>query len=276
MNSSDGLRIAFIGGGAMAEAFVRGILAKGIAEPASLVVSDPLPARRDFLAAETGVNVTPSNLEAVANAGVLILAVKPQALRQVLDGLEGHVATHVLVLSIVTGGGLETICTALRTPAVVRIMPNTPGQVGEGISVWTTTSETSQDQREQASRIIGALGQEIHVADEADLDKATALSGSGPAYVFMFIEALIDAGVRIGFSRGVAEKLTLQTVRGSAIFAQQSGLHPAILRNQVTSPAGTTAEALQAFEEGGLRAVIVRGVTAAYHRAQELGDPNRR
>ena len=145
------------------------------------------------------------------------------------------------------------------------------GQIGEGISVWTAAREVSQEQREQARAILSALGQEVYVEDEGYLDMATALSASGPAYVFLFIEALIDAGVQMGFPRRVAQKLVLQTVRGSAVFAQETGLHPAILRNMVTSPGGTTAEALYQLEKGGLRATVSRAVWAAYQKARHLG-----
>ena len=151
-------------------------------------------------------------------------------------------------------------------------MPNTPGQIGEGIAVWMATAETTEAQRAQARAIVGALGEEIYVEKEHYLDMATALSGSGPAYVFLFIEALTDAGVRMGFSRPVAEKLALQTVRGSAIYAQETGLHPAVLRNRVTSPGGTTAEALYQLEKGGFRALISQAVWAAYQKSKLLGD----
>ncbi|MBN1401510.1 MAG: pyrroline-5-carboxylate reductase [Anaerolineae bacterium] len=272
MSGLEHARIAFVGGGMMAEAIIRGVLGQQLARPEALIVSDPLEGRRQYLATEMGVQVTGSNLEAVDGAQIIVLAVKPQVLGQVLAELRGQPSETTLVLSIVAGAKIETIRTALATPAVVRIMPNTPGQIGEGISVWTATLETSDVQRQHAAQIITALGQAIYVDEEGDLDKATALSGSGPAYVFLFIEALTDAGVHMGFSRAVAEQLALQTVRGSAIYAQQSGVHPAILRNRVTSPGGTTAEALYQFEEGGLRAMVSRAILAAYHKATSLGE----
>jgi pyrroline-5-carboxylate reductase len=180
----------------------------------------------------------------------------------------------VLVLSIIAGATVETIYRALGfnlPPAIVRVMPNTPGQIGEGISVWMATPETSPAQRQAAREIVGALGQEIAVEEERYLDMATAMSGSGPAYVFLFMEAFTDAGVRLGFSRAIAERLAVQTVRGAAIYAQESGLHLAELRNRVTSPGGTTAEALHVFEQGGLRATVADAVWAAYKRARALG-----
>ena len=272
MGTLGDIRIAFIGGGTMAEAFLRGLLGKELCTPTQLVASDPLPQRREHLTSTLGIQAVSSNKEAIAGAGIVVLAVKPQVLSAVLEELAWQIAPETLVLSIVTGATIERIRTALGTKAVVRIMPNTPGQIGEGISVWTATPETSVEQRAQAQQIISALGEEVYVEHEDYLDMATALSGSGPAYVFLFIEALIDAGVRMGFSRAMAEKLALQTVRGAAIFAQRSGKHPAILRNMVTSPGGTTAEALYHLEKGGFRALISQAIWAAYEKAKYLGE----
>jgi pyrroline-5-carboxylate reductase len=150
-------------------------------------------------------------------------------------------------------------------------MPNTPGQIAEGITVWTASKEVTDKQHEVARAIIGALGEEVFVEDESYLDMATALSGSGPAYVFLFTEALIDAGVHMGFPRRIAEQLVLQTIKGSASFYEYAGRHPATLRNQVTSPGGTSAEALYYLEKAGFRTAISRAVWAAYQRSLELG-----
>lgn len=271
MSNLTGTCIAFVGGGVMGEAVMRGLLGKQLAPACMIVASDPLEERRTHLSAELGVRVTDSNLQAVSGAQIMVLAIKPQMLAQVLAELAGKVDPGTLVLTLVAGARIERIRQALGTPAIVRLMPNTPGQVGEGISVWTATPQTTPEQREQAQEIIGALGEEIFVGDEEHLDMATALSGSGPAYVFLFLEALIDAGVHMGFSRAVAQKLALQTVRGSAIYAQKMGLHPAILRNMVTSPGGTTAEGLYELEKGNLRATVSRAVWAAYQKARSLG-----
>ncbi|MBM3189201.1 MAG: pyrroline-5-carboxylate reductase [Chloroflexi bacterium] len=268
-----GHTVAFVGGGAMAEAMLRGLLRGKLAAPEQLVVSDPLPERRGYLAAELGVRTVATNDQAVAGAGIIVLAVKPQALDAALAQMAGRVHREALVLSIVAGARMAAIRQALGVDALVRIMPNTPGQIGEGISVWTATPETTSEQRAMAGAIVGALGQEVYVEDEDSIDKATAISGSGPAYVLLFIEALTDAGVHIGFPRPVAEKLALQTVRGTAAYAQARGLHLAVLRNMVTSPGGTTAEALYELENGALRAIVDRAVRAAYRRAKSLGDP---
>jgi pyrroline-5-carboxylate reductase len=270
MESLSNINIAFVGGGIMAEAFVRGLLGRGVA-PQRITVGEPMAARREGLRETLGINVAASNREAVSGADVLVLAVKPQVMGRVLDDLTGHVPAGTPVLSIVAGARIATIRQALGTAAVVRIMPNTPAQVGEGISVWTATPETDEAQRMRVREMLLALGQEVEVEDEHYIDMGTALSGSGPGYVFLFIEALTDAGVHMGFSRPVAEKLALQTVRGAAIYAQESGQHLAVLRNMVTSPGGTTAEALYKFEEGGLRALVSRAVWAAYEKACSLG-----
>ncbi|MFO7918661.1 MAG: pyrroline-5-carboxylate reductase [Anaerolineae bacterium] len=271
-NPLDDRNIAFVGAGTMAEAFIRGLLARDLVSVEALTASDPLEARREYLSRELGIATETSNADAVADADIVVLAVKPQVLDKVLSGLEEQVARETLVLSIVAGAPIAPIRQALDITSVVRIMPNTPGQVGEGISVWTATPETSEAQREQAQAVVSALGKEIHVENEDYLDMATALSGSGPAYVFLFIEALIDAGVQMGFSRDIARALALQTVRGAAIYAQETDEHVAVLRNMVTSPGGTTAEALYRFEKGGLRAMVSEAVLAAYQKAKDLGD----
>jgi len=267
----ENVHITFVGGGIMAEAIIRGLLRRQLAASQMIVVSDPVAERRAHLAENLHVRTMASNLEALAEAQIVVLAIKPQALGQVLAELKGNLPAEILLLSIIAGAKIETLRQGLGCANIVRILPNTPGQVGEGISVWTATPETPAPRREQAREIIAALGEEIFVTDEHYLDMATALSGSGPAYVFLFIEALTDAGVQMGLARPIAEKLALQTVKGSAIFAQQTGTHPAILRNMVTSPGGTTAAALYELEQGQLRATIARAVLAAFERAKYLG-----
>ncbi len=274
MGVLDDTRIAFIGGGAMAEAFISGILRQGLVQPHQIVVSDPIEGRRAYLAQELGIRAVASNAEAVTGAQIIVLAVKPQMLGKALGQL-GQVAPDVLLLTFVTGATISNIRKTLGVEAIVRIMPNTPSQIGEGISVWTATAKVTPEQRDQARQIVQALGEEIYVEDESYLDMATAMSGSGPAYVFLFIEAFTDAGVHLGLSRPIAEKLALQTVRGAAIYAQKKGAHPAVLRNQVTSPGGTTAEALQELEKGAFRAIVANAVRAAYLRAKALGGDDK-
>jgi pyrroline-5-carboxylate reductase len=201
---------------------------------------------------------------------VVVLSVKPQRLSEVMKGLKG-IRPDALVLSIIAGASIKKIGTGLKHKAVVRSMPNTPGQIGEGITVWTSSKEVTEGQQEMARAILGALGEEVFVEDESYLDMATALSGSGPAYVFLFTEALIDAGVHMGFPRRIAEQLVLQTIKGSASYYHHAERHPATLRNQVTSPGGTSAEALYYLEKAGFRTAISRAVWAAYQRSLELG-----
>jgi pyrroline-5-carboxylate reductase len=264
-------QIAFVGGGTMAEAFIRGLLGKGLASPGQVVVGEPLAPRRDYLARELSIRTTADNAAAARDAEIVVLAVKPQAATAALAPLQGALREGVLVISIMAGVRLGALQTMLGVPAIVRVMPNTPAQVGEGICAWTKTPAVSDEQAALARAILSSLGEEVLLSDEDQVDMATALSGSGPAYVFLFIEALIDAGVQMGLARPIAEKLALQTVHGSASYAQQSALHLAVLRNMVTSPGGTTAEGLYALERGGLRATLVEAVLAAYRQARRLG-----
>ncbi len=265
------LTIAFIGSGNMGEAMIHGLLKQQMILPAQIIAADPRQERLDELAARYGVRTTTDNLEAATKADILVLSVKPQVLDKVLPEVRGGARTCSLVVSIVAGAPIKKIADGLANASVVRVMPNTPARIGQGISVWTATSEVPEPQREQARMLLRAFGEEIFVQDEDYLDMATALSGTGPAYVFLFMEAMVDAGVHLGFSRHVAEKLVLQTMRGSVEYAAQSGAHLAMLRNEVTSPGGTSAEALYQLEKGGLRTVVSRAIWAAYQRSVGLG-----
>jgi pyrroline-5-carboxylate reductase len=263
-------RIAFIGPGVMAEAMIAGLLRQKLAKPANLWATGPRAERGQELAGKYGVQVGTDNAAAVANADVIVLSVKPQRLSAVMKGLT-HISPRALVVSIVAGASIKKIAAGLKHQAIVRSMPNTPGQIGQGITVWTASPEVSDEQRQMAEQILGALGEQVFVEDESYLDMATALSGTGPAYVFLFAEALIDAGVHMGFPRRISEQLVLQTIKGSAAFYEQAERHPATLRNQVTSPGGTSAEALYYLEKAGFRTAISRAVWAAYQRSLELG-----
>jgi pyrroline-5-carboxylate reductase len=269
-------RIAFVGSGAMAEAMIGGQLNKGIAEKQNIVASGPREERGKALRDKFGVNATTDNAQAASSAEVVVLSVKPQILPGVLPTLRGKILGEALVLSIVAGTRIETIASGLAHANVVRSMPNTPAQIGEGITVWMAARGVSDKHRAQARLLLGALGEEVEVEDEDQLDMATALSGTGPAYVFLFMEALVDAGVHLGFSRRVAEQLVVQTVRGSVDFYKYSPSHLARLRNQVTSPGGTSAEALYYLEKAGFRTAISRAVWAAYQRSVALGQGRKR
>ncbi len=267
-------RIAFIGPGVMAEAMLSGLLRQGVAQPDTLWAAGPRKERLEELRQRYGIHTTTDNAEAAAQAEVLVLSVKPQRLNQALEQIGQAVPEGALVLSIVAGAPIDFIARRLGRPAVVRAMPNTPAQIGQGITVWTASEAVTPEQRRAAERILGALGETVYLEDEDYLDMATALSGTGPAYVFLFMEALVDAGVHLGFPRRVAEQLVAQTVLGSAAYYRQlqGKAHLAHLRNQVTSPGGTSAAALYYLEKAGFRTAISRAVWAAYERARELGQ----
>jgi pyrroline-5-carboxylate reductase len=266
--------LAFIGSGTMAEAMIKGLVREDLIDAKRMMASGPREARGEQLANRYGVKHTTDNCEAVHDRDVVILAVKPQVMPGVLEELSGSITTGALVLSIAAGVPIQMIADGLNHDAVVRAMPNTPAQIGEGITVWTSTETVSEDQLGQTESILGALGETVHVDRETYLDMATALSGTGPAYVLLFMEAMIDAGVHLGFSRRIAERLVLQTMQGTIEYARQSPRHPATLRNEVTSPGGTSAEALYQLEKGGLRTVVSRAVWAAYQRSLQLGAGN--
>jgi pyrroline-5-carboxylate reductase len=263
-------KIAFIGPGVMAEAMIAGLLRQKLAKAENLTAAGPRPERGEELHTRYGIRITVDNAAAVSQADVIVLSVKPQRLSDVMKGLK-NIRPEALVLSIVAGASIKKIGAGLKHKAIIRSMPNTPGQIGEGITVWAASPEASDEQHELAKQILGALGEQVFVEDESYLDMATALSGTGPAYVFLFTEALIDAGVHMGFPRRISEQLVLQTIKGSAAFYEQAERHPATLRNQVTSPGGTSAEALYYLEKAGFRTAISRAVWAAYQRSLELG-----
>jgi pyrroline-5-carboxylate reductase len=266
-----GKRLAFIGGGTMAEAMIRGLFEKHLVPPSHVLVTGPRRERRADLAKRFGVKALASNADAAEAAHVVVLSVKPQMLSAVMRDLGGKLREDQLVISIVAGAPLAVIRGGLDHEAIVRAMPNTPAQIGMGVTAWTATDAVDREQRERAKAILGALGEELEVEEEGQVDMATALSGTGPTYVFLLMEALVDAGVHLGFSRRVAEELVLRTVEGSAAFARQSDRHLAELRNMVTSPGGTSAAAIYELEKGTLRTVLSRAVYAAYRRTRELG-----
>ena len=268
--------IAFIGPGVMAEAMVASLIDRGGLPPNQVRMSGPRPNKLERLHEQYGVETTTQNREAVAGASTVVVAVKPQSLDEVLADLQGSLPEQTLAVSIVAGATLSTLASGLGHPAIVRAMPNTPGQIGEGITVWTTTAEVSEAQRQHARDLLGALGSEIEVEEEDYLDMATALSGTGPAYVYLFIEAMIDAGVHMGFPRRIAEQLVLETIRGSLMYYEHTPNHPARLRNQVTSPGGTSAEALYFLEKAGFRTALARAIWAAYERSVQLGKGMKR
>ena len=270
-------KIAFIGPGVMAEAMIAGLIRQGLSLPEDITVAGPRAERLDEIHTRYQIATKASNASAARESEVIVLSVKPQRLTSVLADLRGFVPPQALVLSIVAGAAIKKIMHGLNHERVVRSMPNTPAQIGEGITVWTASAAVSDQQREVARQILSALGDEVYVEEENYLDMATALSGTGPAYVFLFMEAMIDAGVHLGFPRRIAEKLVTQTMRGSVNYylKRENAAHLAHLRNQVTSPGGTSAEALYYLEKAGFRTAISRAIWAAYERSQELGQEER-
>ncbi len=266
------MKIGFIGGGNMAEAILSAILRKDLASPGEISVSEIAPARRVYLDKAYEVATMEDNREAAAGKDIIILAIKPQSLADVLVRMKGQLKPDQLIISIIAGKSIATISAGLAHNCIVRSMPNTPAQISEGITVWTATPQVNARQKEWAASILGVMGMEIFVAEEKYLDMATAVSGSGPAYVFLFIESLVDAAVKLGFKPDIAQKLVLQTLLGSGHLLQKSGKTPGELRSMVTSRGGTTAEAIATFEQGGFADLVSQAVAAAYKRAQQLGS----
>lgn len=266
------MRIGFVGGGIMGEAIIAGILAKGIVSKTDIIVSEVSDIRRGHIQHMHGVETISDNAHLATLVDFIVLAIKPQSLDETFDQIRGNLKDQA-VLSIIAGASLSNLSLGLDHGMVIRAMPNTPAQIGEGITVWTATADVTIDQRETARKVLSALGDDIYVADEKYLDMATAVSGSGPAYVFLFLEAMIDAGVHIGMPRDMATQLVFKTVLGSTIYAEKSNKHLAELKNMVMSPAGTTAAGLFELEKRSVRAGLIEAVVAAYERAGALGGP---
>ena len=263
--------IAFIGSGAMGEAMIKGLLSRQLIAADHIIGSDPVAARRTLLTNTYGVQTTDDNVRAVQEADIVVMSIKPQMLGAVGATLHGTLSPNALVLSIMAGVSLKTLQSALNHERIVRSMPNTPAQVNMGVTAWIATTAVDAAQREQTALLLGALGEQIQVEKEDFIDMQTGLGGSGPGFVFLIIEAMIDAGVQMGFSRGDAQKIVLQTIAGSAALMKETGKHPAELRNLVTSAGGTTAAGIYELEKGGIRTTLTNAILAAYRRSQELG-----
>jgi pyrroline-5-carboxylate reductase len=265
-----GTRLGIVGTGVMAEAMLAGLLERDLIAPGDVLCTHPRAARREQLATIHGVRTAAENCEATRDTDVVLLAVKPQMLAGVMAELRGSLRPEQLVISIIAGASTTAIGAGLDHPAVVRCMPNTPAQIGRGVTVWFATGSVDERGKARTRAMLAALGREFEVPDERQVAMATAVSGTGPTYIFLFIEALTDAAVHLGFPRHVARELVLDTMQGSAEFALQSGKHVAELRDMVTSPGGTSAEALYQLERGGLRTVVSDAVWAAFERTLRL------
>ncbi|MEZ4732145.1 MAG: pyrroline-5-carboxylate reductase [Caldilineaceae bacterium] len=271
MTSLHETTIAFIGSGAMGEAMIKGLLTRELVAANQIIGSDPVAARREFISRTYQVQSTDDNVWAVQQADIVVMSVKPQALTAVAATVQGALKPSAFVLSIMAGVSLKTLQNALQHDRIVRAMPNTPAQVNMGVTAWIATAAVDAMQREQTALMLGALGEQIPVDKEDFIDMQTGLGGSGPGFVFLIIEAMIDAGVQMGFSRADAQTIVLQTIAGSVALVKETGKHPAELRNLVTSAGGTTAAGIYALEKGGLRTTLTDAILAAYHRSQELG-----
>lgn len=268
-------RLAFIGCGVMAESIVAGLLRQYLVGPEQIAASHPRAGRREELKTKYGIEVFEHNAEAVEHLpetdAIVVLCVKPQRINLVLKELRSAVKPAQIVASIIAGATIETISGELNNKLIVRTMPNTPAQIGSGMTAWTCAEDVSEAQKAQIKTLLAALGKEIYVENEHQIDMATALSATGPTYIFMMMEAMTDAGVHLGFSREISKELVQQTMLGATLFAIESHKHPAELRNMVTSPGGTSAAAIYQMEKGSLRTVLSKAIYAAYQRAVDLG-----
>lgn len=272
MKHLENKQIAVIGSGNMAGAMMGALLRNNEVNPGQITASDPCPEQRELVKEKYGIQVTGENQQAVKNADIVVLAVKPQVLPDVFTDLKGKIPAGCLVFSIVAGMPISTIQKGLSHKSVIRSMPNTPAQISAGMTVWTDSDSVTETQREEARTILEAMGKQLYVEKEDALNMATAVSGTGPTYVFLLAEALVDAAVHLGFSRRDARMIVLETIKGSVQFALQSELHLAQLRNMVTSPGGTSAEAIYQLEKGGMRTILSKAVWAAYQKSQLLGE----
>ncbi|WHZ26763.1 MAG: Pyrroline-5-carboxylate reductase [Nitrospira sp.] len=264
-------KLSFVGGGRMAEALINGVLSAGNYTAEQIHVADPNTARLDHLKTQYGVQIGVTNHEAVVSSDVVVLAVKPQVMAEVLKEI-GDVLTKRLVISVVAGVRLGRMIEACGPQArIIRAMPNTPAMIGEGMTALAIGPGVEESEMRCARQIFESVGKVVRV-DERFMDAVTGLSGSGPAYVFLMIEAMVDGGVKMGLPRETASLLAAQTVLGAARMVLETGDHPARLKDQVASPGGTTIAGLHRLEQGGLRGVLIDAVEAAARRSQELGD----
>ena len=264
-------KLAIIGTGMMGQAILGGILRNQVLSRENVSIFDADPIKMQTVAADLKVSAKTSSVDAVKGADAVLIAVKPQYLSGVLSELKGKIDPDSFVISIVAGVPIANFQEGLNHPTIVRVMPNTPAQIGEGVSGWIATPDLTKDQRTLAEAILSGTGHTYELKNESQLDQITAVSGSGPAYVFLFIEAMIDTAVHIGIPRAQAEEIVIQTVEGSVKYLEARKTHPAVLRNEVTSPGGTTAEALYEFEKHGFRDAIASAMWACYDRTVALG-----
>ena len=264
-------KVTVIGAGMMGSAIVTGVVKNQVLDARDIFVSDPDTQKVLALQEKLGINAAGSNAEAVKNADVILIAVKPQFLDEALGTIRETVTPDALLMTIAAGVPISYYIKTMDIRHIIRVMPNTPAQVGEGVCGWYATDGVTPSQKELGRKILSALGIEFEVRRESDLDLVTAVSGSGPAYVYLFIESMVDAAVQMGLPRPLSEKIVLQTVFGSAAYMKNAGKHPVILKNEVTSPGGTTAAALAAMEKEGFRTAVTEGMLACLAKTIALG-----
>lgn len=267
----DGQRIAFVGSGVMAEVMINGLLTRGVTSPDRIFAAGPRQERAEQLLATYGVRATTDNVEAAENADIVVLSVKPQTLAKVLKQIRPSIRQEHLVMSIIAGARMATIGSVLGHPAIVRCMPNLPCQIHRGMTIWTATPEVSEPVRENVRSILQTMGKEIYVPDETDVDRATAVNGTGPALIAHFVKSLEDAANFIGESRSLARRSVLETILGTAEMILSTERHVGELIDGVTSPGGTTSRALHVLHQGRFSAVLTDAIDAAYRRTLELG-----
>jgi pyrroline-5-carboxylate reductase len=265
-------RIAFVGSGVMAEVMIRGLLTRGLISPDRIWAAGPRQERAEALSRELGVRGTTDTLEAVAGSDLIVLSVKPGMLGKVLRQIRGTVRPEQVVVSIVAGARTAAIGQALGRPAIVRCVPSLPCRVGRGLTVWTATPEVSETARETVRGLLRTMGREVYLADEAQVDRATAAYGTGPTLLAQLVKAMEDAAVYLGEPRGLAREMLLEAILGTAGMMLDTGLSPTELTDQITSPGGTTSRALHALSQGRFSAVLTEAVAAAYARTLEIGD----
>jgi pyrroline-5-carboxylate reductase len=267
----EGITVGFIGGGNMGEALIRGLISASVLRPRQICVYDVLQLRLEFLKGTYSVDVASTLGDVAGRSQILVLAVKPQVMTKVFDDLHPHPAHRPLIISIAAGISLGTLSASLPADSpVIRVMPNTPALVLQGASALSRGVTVTSEQMEQAMTLFRAVGTAIEV-EEKWMDAVTGLSGSGPAYFLLLMEALVDAGVLMGLPRAVARELVVQTALGSAMMVQKTGKHPAELKDMITSPGGTTIQGLKVLEEAGVRGKLMQAVESATLRSQELG-----
>jgi pyrroline-5-carboxylate reductase len=264
-------RIAFIGAGNMAASLIGGLRAKGL-DAAQIRASDPGEETRAHVKAEHGIEVFADNAEAIQDADVVVLAVKPQAMKAVCEAIRPSLKPNQLVVSIAAGITCASMNNWLGAQPIVRCMPNTPALLRQGVSGLFATAEVNAEQRQQAQELLSAVGIALWLTEEQQLDAVTAVSGSGPAYFFLLIEAMTAAGVKLGLPADIAAQLTLQTALGAAHMAVASDVDAAELRRRVTSPAGTTEAAIKSFQADGFEALVEKALGAAAHRSAEMAE----